>query len=326
MVEVRADVAVVILTYNESLHLPRALEHIRGFAREVFVIDSYSTDNTVAIAEAFGAHVLQNPFQHQAQQFRWAMDHMAIHSGWVMRLDADEIVEPDLSAEIIERLSKLPSDVMGVYLRRKTIFQGKFIRYGGRYPLKLLRIWRQGKAQIEDRSMDEHIYLTEGRAVTFSGGFADHSLIDLSAFIDKHNKYASREASDVLNQRLKLSSNNQVTAAQLGAFQTKVKRFIKEKIYNHIPFELSSLGYFIYRYLIRGGFLDGRRGLTYHVLQGFWYRFLVGAKVKELERISKISQTERGELEADRVVHLGVGEEQRICKSRPGHESFHSSE
>lgn len=281
----KANIAVIILTYNESLHLPRALKCIGDFAQEIFVIDSYSTDDTVEIATAFGAHVLQHPFENQAKQFQWAMDHAPVSTEWVMRLDADEIIEPDLSREIVTRLHVLPMEVTGVYLNRKTIFQGKFIRHGGRYPLKLLRIWRRGKARIEDRWMDEHIYLTEGSFVSFKGGFADHNLFDLAAFTEKHNKYASREALDIVNKRFNLSgTESALELSRSGLQQAGLKRTIKDKIYNRIPFELSAFGYFLYRYVIRLGFLDGRKGLVYHVLQGFWYRFLSGAKVQELER------------------------------------------
>jgi glycosyltransferase involved in cell wall biosynthesis len=279
----KANIAVVILAYNEAIHLPRALDHIRGFAREIFVVDSFSTDNTVELAKAGGAQVLQHPFQNYARQFEWALENAPISSDWVMRLDADEIIEADLAAEIIAVLPTLPPDVTGVNLHRKTIFQGKFIRWGGRYPLTLLRIWRRGKARIEDRWMDEHMYLTDGRTVTFRGGFSDHNLYDLTFFTAKHNSYASREALDVLNQRLHLFEPQLALSGQATAKQAKVKRFLKESVYNRLPFEISATLFFLYRYVVQLGFLDGRPGLIYHVLQGFWYRFLVGAKLRELE-------------------------------------------
>jgi glycosyltransferase involved in cell wall biosynthesis len=299
----KADIAVVILTYNESLHLPRALAHIASFAQEIFVIDSYSTDNTVELAKAAGAQVLQHPFQNQARQFQWALDHAPISSGWVMRLDADEIIEADLATEVVTRLPQLPADVTGINLNRKTIFQNKFIRHGGRYPLLLLRIWRHGKARIEDRWMDEHIYLTEGRTVTFQGGFADHNLHDLTYFTDKHNHYASREALDVLNQRIHLFPQRSLVGESTTR-QAKIKRFLKESIYNRIPFELGALGYFLYRYIVLLGFLDGRRGLTYHALQCFWYRFLVGAKLQELETaVKNAASPDEIRSEVERLTH-----------------------
>ena len=279
----KANIAVVILAYNEAIHLPRALDHIRGFAREIFVVDSFSTDNTVELAKAGAAQVLQHPFQNYARQFEWALENAPISSDWVMRLDADEIIEADLAAEIVAVLPTLPPEVTGVNLHRKTIFQGKFIRWGGRYPLTLLRIWRRGKARIEDRWMDEHMYLTDGRTVTFRGGFSDHNLYDLTFFTAKHNSYASREALDVLNQRLHLFEPQLALSGQATAKQAKVKRFLKESVYNRLPFEISATLFFLYRYVVQLGFLDGRPGLIYHVLQGFWYRFLVGAKLRELE-------------------------------------------
>jgi len=288
----KANIAVVILAYNEAIHLPRAFDHIRSFAREIFVIDSFSTDNTVELARTAGAHVLQNPFLYQAQQFQWAIENAPITSDWVMRLDADEIIEADLAEEIVTKLPTLSPDVTGVNLNRKTIFQGKFIRYGGRYPLTLLRIWRRGKARIENRWMDEHIYLTEGRAITFKGGFADYDLNDLTSFTTKHNGYASREALDVLNRRLHLFDPQVELTRESTARQARIKRFMKQSIYNRLPFEVSTICYFLFRYVIQMGFLDGRKGFTYHVLQGFWYRFLVGAKLRELERAVNGAQSE----------------------------------
>jgi glycosyltransferase involved in cell wall biosynthesis len=288
----KANIAVVILTYNEAIHLPRALDHIRGFVREIFVIDSFSTDSTVDLAKAGGAQVLQHPFQNYARQFEWALENAPITSEWVMRLDADEIIEADLAAEIVAKLPALPLDITGVNLNRKTIFQGKFIRWGGRFPLTLLRIWRRGKARIENRWMDEHMYLIEGHTVTFRGGFADHNLNDLTFFTSKHNSYASREALDALNQRLRLFEPQLALTGESTAKQAKIKRFLKESVYNRLPFEISATLFFLYRYLIQLGFLDGRRGLVYHVLQCFWYRFLVGAKLRELEQAVKRATSE----------------------------------
>lgn len=288
----KPSIAVVILAFNESVHLPRALDHVRGFAREIFVIDSFSTDDTVRLAKSGGAQVLQHPFQNYARQFEWALENAPITAEWVMRLDADEIIESDLAEEITLKLPSMPADVTGINLNRKTIFQGKFIRWGGRFPLTLLRIWRRGKAHIEDRWMDEHMYLTEGRTVTFRGGFADHNLYDLTFFTDKHNLYAGREALDALNLRLKLFEPQVALTAQATATQAKIKRFLKESIYNRLPFEVSATLFFFYRYIFQLGFLDGRQGLTYHILQGFWYRFLVGAKLRELENAVKRATSE----------------------------------
>lgn len=279
-----ASLCVVILTYNEERHIARAIESVRSFASEIVVVDSFSTDRTVEISRSLGAIVLQNPFVNQAKQFQWGLDNAPITSDWIMRLDADEVIEPELQREIAEKLPKLGTDVAGVNLKRKHIFLGKWIRHGGRFPLILTRIWRRGQGRIEDRWMDEHILVWGGRTVLFDAPFSDDNLNDLGFFTDKHNKYATREAVDVLNRRYGLFAEDQALTKDGSSMQASVKRFIKERIYNRIPFPVSTLGYFLYRYIFQFGFLDGREGLIYHFLQGYWYRFLVGSKVLEFER------------------------------------------
>ncbi|WP_248310779.1 glycosyltransferase family 2 protein [Bosea vaviloviae] len=274
----------MLLTFNEAKHLPRALASVRDIASEIFVIDSGSTDGTQELARSMGASVLQNAFVNHAQQFQWGMDNAPITADWVMRLDADEIVEPDLVAEIKVKLPQLPPEVTGVNLKRKIIFMGRWLRFGGRYPQILLRIWRTGKGRIEQRWMDEHMLLTEGRAVTFTGGFSDHNLNDLTFFTNKHNKYATREALDILNQQLKLFPRDEALGRGNTSMHAASTRFLKERFYNKLPFEFSTLGYFVVRYFLQLGFLDGREGAIYHFLQGYWYRFLVGSKVEELRR------------------------------------------
>ncbi|MFJ4137824.1 glycosyltransferase family 2 protein [Pseudomonas fragi] len=278
------DLSAVILTFNEELHLERALASISGFTKEIFVIDSFSTDRTIEIALAHGAIVLQNKFINQAKQFQWALDNAPISGEWILRLDADEIIESDLATEIVQKLPALAPDVVGINLKRKHIFMDRWVKHGGRYPLVMLRIWRKGHGRIENRWMDEHIVIWGGRAVTFEGGFADHNLNDLTFFTDKHNKYATREAIEILNQRLNFNPRDHSVTTESTSLQTAAKFFIKEHIYNHIPFTISAFMYFVWRYIFQLGFLDGRSGLIYHFLQGYWYRFLVGAKVMELER------------------------------------------
>lgn len=279
-----ADLAVILLTHNESLHIERAIRHARTVAREIFVIDSFSTDDTCAIANRMGATVLQNPWINYSKQFSWGLENAPITATWVMRLDADEIIEPDLQAEILEKLPTLPADVAGINLDRRHIFLGRWIRHGGRFPLRLLRIWRRGQGRIEDRWMDEHIVIWGGRTVRFEGGFSDCNLKDIGFFTEKHNGYATREAIDVLLRKHAIGEQDEALSSDSASLQASIKRVVKERVYNAMPFWMSTTAYFLYRYIVQLGFLDGRPGLIYHVLQGFWYRFLVGAKVVEFER------------------------------------------
>lgn len=280
----RTDLAVVILAFNEAAHIERAVRSLRALDATAFVIDSFSTDGTPELARAAGATVVQHRFVNYAQQYQWGLDNLPIESGWVMRLDADETLTPELVEEIRRRLPTLPPDVTGVNLKRRHVFLGRWIRHGGRYPLVLLRIWRRGCARIEQRWMDEHMVLLHGRSVTFAHDFSDENVNDITYFTDKHNKYATREAIDVLSTRYGLGVADDAIFTAEASVQATRKRMVKERLYNHLPLWCGPLGYFVLRYLFQLGFLDGTQGLVYHFLQGFWYRFLVAAKVWEYDR------------------------------------------
>lgn len=279
-----SDVTVVILTFNEARHIARAIASVKPFARDIVVVDSYSTDDTVRIAEESGARVLQNAWVNYSTQFQWALDNGGIMTRWTLRLDADEYIEADLAREIGDRLPEMPGHVAGVQFDLKRIFMGRWIRHGGIYPLRLLRLWRTGQGRIEARWMDEHMVVTGGDTITFKGGFADCNENDLTFFTAKHNGYATREAIDVLARRYGLLGDTQTEADAPTTRQAGRKRWIKERVYNCLPFWAGPLAYFLYRYIIRLGFLDGSEGAIYHGLQGFWYRYLVACKVYEYER------------------------------------------
>ena len=278
-----ADITVIILTFNEELHLLRALESVKKFAKYIYVVDSYSNDNTEKIAIENGATFVQHEFISQAHQMIWAINHLPIFTSWVMRLDADEVVDIELATEINSRIHRLSSNINGVVLNCRQIFMGRWIRFGGVYPLRLLRIWRNGFVKIENRYMDEHMLLTEGNSVRFEGHFSNHDLNNLTYFTNKHNKYASREALEILNQRKKLNIFGKKTSFKVtsGPRQVFMKQFIKSHVYNKLPFWAGPITYLNYRLFLRGGIFDGREGIIYHFLQGFWYRFLIDAKIFE---------------------------------------------
>jgi glycosyltransferase involved in cell wall biosynthesis len=277
------SLTVVILTYNESKHLERALASISSFATDIVVVDSFSTDATPALAQQAGARLFQRQFRNNADQFRWALVNTQIDSEWILKLDADEVIHNDLAIAIEAFLQAPSPDIVGVNLQRRHIWMGRWVRFGGRYPLNLVRIWRRGHGQIEDRWMDEHIVVRGGRTITLKGGFSDWNINDISFFTDKHNRYATREAIDVLGARYGLLDAEHALQRHGTSLQASVKRALKNHVYNRLPFWLSPTLYFLWRYIFQLGFLDGRTGLIYHVLQGFWYRFLVGAKVMEFD-------------------------------------------
>jgi glycosyltransferase involved in cell wall biosynthesis len=275
------DLAVIILTKDEEIHIERCLRAIHGFAHEIFVVDSFSRDRTVELARALGALVIQHQFINYATQFQWALDNLPIQSQWIMRLDADEVIGRELGREIRDKIPMMPPHVTGVMLKRELRFMHKLIRFGGRR-LRLLRIFRRGYARIEKRWMDEHMLLRCGEVVTFRESFCDYNLQPLPFFIDKHNHYATREAIDVILSEKVLPEDTGESLRDLKDRRIIFKRKTKVRIFYGLPLFSGPIIYFFYRYVVLLGLLDGSKGLIYHFMQGFWYRFLVQVKLIEL--------------------------------------------
>ncbi|OQX17599.1 MAG: glycosyl transferase [Desulfobulbaceae bacterium A2] len=275
-------ITALILTSNEELHIERCLSSVSKVADKIVVVDCFSHDNTLAIAHKYGAQILQHEWINYATQFNWGLDQLGRDTTWVLRLDADEYLSRKLAAEISAILPNVPSEIAGVYCERSMKFQGKMIRFGGIFPAKVLRIFRHGAGRCENRWMDEHVVL-RGKTIDFSGEIIDDNHNSLTWWTDKHNTYASREAADLLNLEYRFMRADSVASLTCGN-EPAIKRWIKEKIYVRLPAGLRALLYFLYRYVLRLGFLDGEIGLTFHFLQGFWYRYLVDAKLAEVRR------------------------------------------
>ncbi|MGV8095618.1 MAG: glycosyltransferase family 2 protein [Mangrovibacterium sp.] len=274
-------ISAIILTFNEEKHIERCIQSLQGIADEIFVIDSYSTDATVKIATALGAQVYQNPWKNYASQFNWALENCPIRSKWVWRIDADEYIE-EPGQSIRTQIEKIPDHITGIYIKRKIVFLGKELLHGGWYPAWHLKIWRYGKGYCENRWMDEHIKLTEGESTKIDCIQTDWNLNDLSWWTEKHNAYASREVIDMLDTKYLIFPENQIPPKLFGTEEQR-KRWLKIR-YANLPLFVRPLINFIYRYFFRLGFLDGKQGLIWHFLQGFWYRFLVDTKIYELSK------------------------------------------
>lgn len=276
------DITVVILTFNEEIHIERCLQNVNGFAKKVYVIDSLSTDKTVEIAERLGAIVVPHAWPgNQAAQFNWALDHIQIDTEWVLRLDADEYLLPELIEEMKEKVSSLPESITGVTFKRRHIFLDKWMKKGI-YPVMILRMFRYGKAVCEQRLMDEHIELLEGESVTFENDFVDHNLNNLSWWAQKHVGYAVREAAELLDVEYNLTGTD--SGARHLSPATQKKRNLKLK-YAKQPLFWRSFAYFCYRYFFKMAFLEGKEGFLWTFLQGWWYRTLVDAKIFEIKKV-----------------------------------------
>lgn len=271
----------IILTYNESKHLARCINSLSGIAQEIVVVDSFSNDDTVDIARRLNAIVLSRKWTNHSDQFNWSLGELKFPTDWILRIDADEVITPELSASIQTELPKLTASINGVYLRRRMKFLGKEIRWGGVFPTKVLRIFRPGHGASESRLMDEHITVT-GSTTELTGELIDDNLNSITWWTAKHNRYSSLEATEMLDLEYKFISRP-ASAIPAVSNQPGLKRWIKERIYARLPEGFRAFAYFFYRYIIRFGFLDGRAGTAFHFLQGFWYRYLVDTKVAEVK-------------------------------------------
>jgi glycosyltransferase involved in cell wall biosynthesis len=275
-----ASLTALILTFNEEQHIERCIRSLEGVTERVCVVDSFSTDRTVEIARSLGAEVVQNPWPGHAAQFQWGLDHLDIRTDWTLRIDADEYLDEGLRGAMQRWLAAPEPGVNGLYLRRQIVFLGRPIRHGFFYPLPILRLWRSGEGQMEQRRMDEHIVLRDPRTKVLEGGdLVDDNRNDLSWWTAKHNGYATLE----VIARVEAAEGRATASEKLSGAAAR-KRWIKENLYTRLPVVLRSGLYFFYRYVLGRGFLDGKEGFFFHFLQAYWYRTLVEAKFFELQK------------------------------------------
>jgi glycosyltransferase involved in cell wall biosynthesis len=290
MTDETLSISTIILTYNETANLAICLESLTGWVEEIFVVDSGSTDNTLEIAARYGAKAVHHPWKTYAKQFNWALDELPMTGEWVMRMDADERVMPDLRDELLAKLPNLSTDVTGLYLKRRVYFMGRWIRHGGYYPTWLLRIFRRDIGRCEARHMDEHIVLSGGQTLRLENDIIDENHKGLTFWTNKHEGYAKREAKDLVGEE----EGDVLIKPTLRGSQAERKRWVKTRLYARLPLFWRAWLYFLVRYIFQFGFLDGRKGLAFHFLQACWYRFYVDAKILEMREHKRYTDEKNG--------------------------------
>ncbi|MCM1501082.1 MAG: glycosyltransferase family 2 protein [Bacteroidales bacterium] len=276
------DITAIILTYNEEIHIRRCIENVNQFAKKVYVIDCFSADRTAEIAMELGAEVVCHKWPgNQAEQFNWALDNLKIDTEWILRLDADEYLLPELVNELNSKLPLLGEDVSALSLSLARAYGGRILHHGIVNNVRIVRIFRKGKARYEKRLMDEHLSILDGKTLELKCQFVDDNRLPIGKFIDKHNNYASREAALLLDSEFQLSDLQELP--QEYGKEVEKKRAQKAR-YAKMPLFWRSLGYFCYRYFLKLGFLDGKEGFLWDFFQGLWYRMLVDAKVYEVKK------------------------------------------
>lgn len=263
-------IAVIILTFNEEKHIARCIQNAKKISNEIYIIDSYSTDNTKIIAEALGINTILREWPgNQAAQFNWALDNLDIQADWILRLDADEYLLDDLILEIKAKLNNIPSNINGIIFNRRLIFCDKWIKRGA-YPNPFLRLFRKGFGRSDNRIMDEHIVLSSGESQMFVHDFVDHNLMDIDIWFKKHLDYSNREIIEHFRQ-IYFNEINNISSS-------------KKVIYNRFPLFIRCVIFFFFRYILKGGFIEGKESFLWNFYQGLWYRLLIDYKIWRIQK------------------------------------------
>jgi glycosyltransferase involved in cell wall biosynthesis len=272
-------ISVIILSFNSERNIAETLRSAAEVSDDIHVVDSFSTDATLNIVQGFKAHLIQHEFENYGVQRNWAIDHLPLKYDWELHLDADERLDPVLIEELKNLKGRFPLHIHGYYIARLVYFMGRPIRYGGMFPIWHLRLFRQGRGRCENRQYDQHFYV-DGATARLPGMMIDDIRLSLGEWINRHNRWSEAEVRE-LGQR---ATAGRITG-RLGGTPVQQKRFFRD-IYNHLPLFIRPFLLFIYRYFFRLGFLCGKEGLIFFILQTFWFRFLVDAKLYE-QRLAK---------------------------------------
>tara|TARA_B100000686_G_C16623441_1_gene880489 strand:+ start:138 stop:977 length:840 start_codon:yes stop_codon:yes gene_type:complete len=266
----QTNLTVIVLTHNEELNIEECLRSLVPLKCRIVVVDSGSSDKTLEIVQNHKVEIYNHEFNNYGDQRNWAQQNTGIETDWVLHIDADERLNKLLCENIINVLmDNSNSEIDGYLISRRTIFMGKFIRYGGHYPVYHNRMFRIAKGMCETRLYDQH-FIVDGIVEKLSGDIIDVT-DDLDDWFNRHMKWAEMEAEQILGNNKK----NKLVQSKLGGTPIERRRWMKNNLYYKMPLFLRCLIYFGYRYFVRLGVLDGYKGLIFHFLHGFWYRFKV---------------------------------------------------
>jgi len=282
--------SVIILTYNSELSIRDTLASVATLTDDIHIVDSFSQDATLDIARGLGAQVTQHPFEHYGAQRNWAIENLPLRYPWQLHLDADERLSPQLRDEIAALPDEPPPQLPplnGYYLPRVMTWLGRPIRHGGMYPTWHMRLFHSPYGRCESRRYDQHFYLTEGASAQLRHDMIDDLRMPLTEWTLRHNRWADAEVEEQSAQR-----HDGRIQPRLTGNPVERKRYLR-RLYDNAPLFVRPFGLFFYRYFLRLGFLDGPEGFIFYVLQTFWFRFLIDAKLFERRQLQRSASAPR---------------------------------
>jgi glycosyltransferase involved in cell wall biosynthesis len=299
-------VTVLVPTRNEELNLEKCLRSVRGLADQILVIDSDSLDRTVQIARAYADDVHNLSYVHAKiipWIFQWALDNLEIRNEWVLLLEADQVITPALQNELRGLFARRCVFENGFYIRREQVFRGRWIRFGGYGSKYLLKLFRRTHGRLDPNEEDTRVYLT-GPVGKLHEPLEEENLkeADILFYLEKHLRYADAFARDELQRR-----RQRATWLTVGKpFGTPDQRVLWLKgVYYRMPMYVRPFLYFFYRFVLLGGFLDGKQGAIFHFLQAFWFRLVVDIRLDEL--LAEQKAAARAEVLPTQASRAGTG-------------------
>ncbi|WP_207492043.1 glycosyltransferase family 2 protein [Aridibaculum aurantiacum] len=286
-------VSVIILTFNEEKNIVDCLESVKDFTDDIIVVDSGSTDDTLMLVERYTSNIYHHPFENYSKQRNWAIDNVDLKYDWIMNIDADHRLTKEFKSELAGKFrAGIRPGIVGFMASRIGLFMNGYIRHGGNYPVYHGVVFKKGFGQCEDKLYDQH-FLINGETEKLNGDIVDIITDSIDTFTFRHNKWATLEARDVM--QLMVDADKRIKPNKKGNLMER-RRYQRMKYYSY-PIFLRVFVYFFYRFILKGGFRDGKPGLIFHVLQGFWFRFLVDAKIYEARMAAAKELKKKKELE-----------------------------
>jgi glycosyltransferase involved in cell wall biosynthesis len=283
-----ADFSFLVLTFNEEQHLPRLLRSIKDLHADTFVLDSGSTDQTEKICRDHNITIKYNKFENHPKQWHCALNKFEIKTPWVIGLDADQTVTPELFQQLKAFRDEDYKEINGIYFNRKNIFKGKWIKHGGYYPVYLLKMFRHNAGYSDLNENMDHRFIVPGKSIIWKyGHIIEENLKEnnISFWISKHNTYSDL-LGDEEKERIE-QKRFQVNRAKIWGTPDEKTAWLK-RLWWKLPRYVRPFLYFAYRMIFQLGILDGSTGILFHFLQGFWFRLIVDVKIAErLDQVDK---------------------------------------
>lgn len=276
-------VTAIVVTRNEAANIGRTLANLHGFVNEIVVVDSQSDDGTPDLCRPYADQVVNLAYEHGRiipWIYQWALDNVALRNEWILILEADQRLSDPLKEELQALFSGGEPRAEGFYLRRRQIFRGTELRFGGYGSKYMLKLFRRGRGELDTAEQDTRVYV---RGVTrkLRGALIEENAKEdeILFYLQKHIRYADAFAREEHRRRSELLPWK--TRPRLLGTPDERVLWLKQ-FYYRLPLYVRPMIYFLYRYVLLLGFLDGKNGFVFHFLQAFWFRLVVDIRLEEI--------------------------------------------